>query len=246
MGYKVWYLELRWLVCNDENTSFRKNVINALDCDIFAVCETFLRNDINISFSDYKWYGHNRSNIHSNARRGSGGVGCFVKRSLLERFEIVIANNTVEDILWLKIKSLVSNESVYLCICYLPPENSSRQVDAEQFYAELMKQVYQYQNYGKTIICGDFNSRTGDESVYIEGVDTIPVRQVIDTTLNKHGDHLLDFLIDCNMCVVNGRLGLNDFTHVSHRGCSVVDYVIVPHEQLSVSTHFSSIECQRL
>ena len=83
-------------------------------------------------------------------------------------FEIVIEDNTVEDILWLKIKSVVSNESVYLCICYLSPENSSRQVDAEQFYAELMKQVYQYQNYGKTIACGDFNSRIGDESDYIE------------------------------------------------------------------------------
>ena len=43
------------------------------------------------------------------------------------------------------------------------------------------------------------------------------------------------------MCVVNGRLGLNDFTHVSHRECStsVIDYVIVTHEQLSVSTNFS-------
>ena len=104
-----------------------------------------------------------------------------------------------------------------------------------------MKQVYQYQNYGKTTTCGDFNSRIGDESDYIEGVNNIPVRQVIDTTSNKHGDHLLDFLIDCNMCVVNGRLGLNDSTHVSHRECStsVVNYVIVTHEQLSVSTHFS-------
>ena len=41
------------------------------------------------------------------------------------------------------------------------------------------------------------------------------------------------------MCIVNGRVGSNDFTHVSHRGCSVVDYVIVPHEQLLVSAHFS-------
>ena len=46
-------------------------------------------------------------------------------------------------------------------------------------------------------------------------------------------------MIDCNLCIVNGRVGLNDFTHVSHRGCSVVDYVIVPREQLSLSTHFS-------
>ena len=137
--------------------------------------------------------------------------------SLLEKFEINVENKTMEDILWLKIESLFSKESVYLCICYLPPENSSRQVDAEQFYAELMKQVYQYQNCGKIIICGDFNSRIGEESDYIEGVDNIPIRQVIDTTSNKYGDHLLDFLVHCNMCIVNGRVGSNDFTHVSHR-----------------------------
>ena len=141
----------------------------------------------------------------------------------MEKFDINVENKTVEDILWLKIEILFSKESVYLCICYLPPENSSHQVDAEQFYAELMKQVYQYQKCGKIIICGDFNSRIGEESDYIEGVDNIPIRQVIDTTSNKYGDHLLDFLVDCNMCIVNGRVGSNDFTHVSHRGCSVVD-----------------------
>ena len=157
----------------------------------------------------------------------------------MDRCDICIVNKDIEDILWVKLSNLSSNESVYLCICYLPPENSSRQVDAEQFYAELMKQVYQYQKCGKIIICGDFNSRIGEESDYIEGVDNIPVRDVIDATSNKHGDHLLEFLIDCNLCIVNGRVGLNDFTHVSHRGCSVVDYVIVPHEQLSLSTHFS-------
>ena len=41
------------------------------------------------------------------------------------------------------------------------------------------------------------------------------------------------------MCIVNGRVGSNDFTHVSHMGCSIVDYVIIPHEQLLVSAHFS-------
>lgn len=33
--------------------------------------------------------------------------------------------------------------------------------------------------------------------------------------------------------MINGRAnGKNDFTHVSHRGRSVVDYVLVPHEQI--------------
>ena len=194
---------------------------------------------MDISFSDYKWFGHNRTNLHSNARRGSGGVGCFVKRSLLDRFEVSMVDRSIEDIMWLKIKCLRSDESVLFCICYLPPENSSRKVDAEHFYTNLMHQVYQYQNIGKIVICGDLNSRIGTESDFIEGVDNVSIRQVSDTTANKYVDFLLDFLIDCNLCIVNGRKGRNDFTHVSHRGCSVVDYVIVPHEQLLLSTNFS-------
>ena len=118
---------------------------------------------MDISFSDYKWFGHNRTNLHSNARSGSGGVGCFVKRSLLDRFEVSIVDRSKEDIMWLKIKCLRSDESVFFCICYLPPENSSLKVDAEHFYTNLMHQVYQYQyqNIGKIVICGDLNSRLG-------------------------------------------------------------------------------------
>ena len=56
-----------------------------------------------------------------------------------------------------------------------------------------------------------------------------------------HGDFLLDILIDANLCVVNGRKGKesNNFTHISHRGKSVVDYVIVPHDQLSYCSNFA-------
>ena len=43
--FGIWNLD-GWSLSNDENTSLRKNVINAFDCDIFAVCETFLRADI--------------------------------------------------------------------------------------------------------------------------------------------------------------------------------------------------------
>ena len=48
----------------------------------------------------------------------------------------------------------------------------------------------------------------------------------------------IDFLADSGMCMVNGRLGQNDFTHVSHHGKSVVDYVCVPYEQLHFVSYF--------
>lgn len=33
--------------------------------------------------------------------------------------------------------------------------------------------------------------------------------------------------------MVNGRVGINNFTHISHRGKSVVDYVLIPQEKIS-------------
>lgn len=118
-------------------------------------------------------------------------------------------------------------------VCYLPPDGSSRSNDAEEFYTILTEQVYQYQNIGKIYICGDVNSRCGEASDYIVGVDDVIERDIIDSILNHYGDLLLNFLIDCNFCILNGRVtGKNDFTHVSHRGRSVVDYVLIPHEQI--------------
>ena len=113
-----------------------------------------------------------------------------------------------------------------MCVCYLPPDGSTRLNDAEHFYMSLTEQVYQYQNEGNIYICGDLNSRCGESSDYIEGVDDVISRKIIDFSSNHHGDLLLSFLIDCNLhvCMLNGRTnGKNDFTHVSHRGKSVVD-----------------------
>ena len=57
--------------------------------------------------------------------------------------------------------------------------------------------------------------------------------------VNKHGEFLSDFLITTNMCTINGRLGQSDFTYVSNRGKSVIDYCLVPHEQLCLYKDFS-------
>ena len=126
-----------------------------------------------------------------------------------------------------------------LFIGYLPPDFSARAVDGDAFFNNLSKKVYEYQSEGEIIICGDFNARLGSESDFIEGVDVVKPMMVIDTTTNSYCDILLDFLIDCNLCMLNGRLGTHDFTHISTRGKSVVDYVFVPHEQFASFIEFS-------
>ncbi|CAG2221029.1 unnamed protein product [Mytilus edulis] len=118
-------------------------------------------------------------------------------------------------------------------------KSSTRTNDPEQFYSDLTRQVYMYQNLGKLYIVGDFNSRCSDTSDFIEGVDELPSRETIDQGSNANGDLLIDFLVDCNICMINGRKGKQDFTCISKRGKSVVDYIFTTHENLNSCIDFN-------
>ena len=83
------------------------------------------------------------------------------------------------------------------------------------------------------MLCGDFNSRCGGEADYIEGIDDIIERNVVDYKKNHYGNILLDFLISSNCVMLNGRHVNNDFTSVSTKGLAVVDYVVVSHQELT-------------
>jgi hypothetical protein len=80
-------------------------------------------------------------------------------------------------------------------------------------------------------LCGDLNSRIGDMMDYIQGVDSLPNRIVIDPTKNNHGSAFIEFLQESKMCVCNGRVTdeHNNFTSISSRGRAVVDYIAVKH-----------------
>ena len=63
-------------------------------------------------------------------------------------------------------------------------------------------------------------------------IDNIRPRNSIDHIVNQHGLTFIDFLCDSKICILNGRFDsdFDNFTCVSHRGRSVVDYVCVPHD----------------
>ena len=75
-----------------------------------------------------------------------------------------------------------TNHFVYAYVIY------HRNGPRGQFYTDLTSQVYMYQNIGKFYIMGDLNSRCSDVSDYIEGVDDVPIRQVIDYGSNSNGE----------------------------------------------------------
>lgn len=106
-----------------------------------------------------------------------------------------ILDKTAEDVFWVQFSAKATTENIALCVCYLPPSDSSRHVDSELFYCKLLEQVYAYQNIGQLFICGDFNSRVGCDTDYIESADDVRPRDIIDHVSNSNGDLLIDFLV---------------------------------------------------
>ena len=143
----------------------------------------FLRGNETLSIENYTWVGNNRINLNPSARWGSGGVGAFIKNDFLTKYTFE-ADKSLEDILILKFTNRL--DKFVLCIGYLPPDFSTKAVNRDAFFNDLSKKVYEYQSEGEIIICGDFNARLGSESDYIEGVDVVKPRMVIDTTTNSY------------------------------------------------------------
>ncbi|CAG2189035.1 unnamed protein product [Mytilus edulis] len=74
-----------------------------------------------------------------------------------------------------------------------------------------------------------------------------PQRNVVDFTPNSYGDLFCEFLSNINCCILNGRNFINnDYTFVSTRGSSVVDYCVVPYEKLAFFQNFEVIRARTL
>ncbi len=66
----------------------------------------------------------------------------------------------------------------------------------------------------------------------MEGIDSLPNRNVLDKTVHGHGEALIGFMQYAKLCSLNGRLSPenNNFTCISPKDLSIVDYIIVPHD----------------
>jgi hypothetical protein len=117
--------------------------------------------------------------------------------------------------------------------CYLPPENSPLGTNSDNCLAHLLSQLYLHSDTDDILMCGDVNARIGQMSDFNPNLDfPIPKRNSIDQTINQHGRAFIELLIDSKMCVLNGRFANDNFTSISTKGPSVVDYFMVPHESV--------------
>ena len=204
-----------------------------LDLDIIGICESWLVEDEVISVDEYKWYGHNRVDLSSRAVRGSGGVGVLIKKSVLSMYVVEVIDKSVDGILWILLKPRWAGEELGICVCYFPPESSSRGDASQEFFDVLASQLFKFGSGRGVFVCGDFNARCGNLSDCEVG--DIVSRCGIDEVVNKFGELLVGFLKDTGMCMVNGRGSsvLDNLTSVSTKGRAVVDYCITTWNDLN-------------
>ena len=72
-------------------------------------------------FEGYKWFGNNRKITHRKAVCTCGGVGVLVKEPLLRFWSCEMFDDEVEDFLWVKFSSVVSELALLLAVYMLHP-----------------------------------------------------------------------------------------------------------------------------
>ena len=228
---------------NYDNYILRSSCLKVADLQIIGLAETHLVGNEKIDFDGYQWFGKNRKSLHVNAKVGSGGVGFLIRDDIMNNFTVTVLDDTCEGILWLKLQRIDDeNDCFCICVCYLPPENSTRAINANEFFDTLITQIYSYQNNAIQFICGGFNGRCSDMEDYIAGVDILSDRNVIDFKCNRYGELFIEFLINVNFCMLNGRnYDKNDFTCFTSQGQSVVDYCLVGYENIQNFHSFNVI-----
>ena len=76
----------------------------------------------------------------------------------------------------------------------------------------------------EVVVCGDFNARCGG----LSNVDKESARGCVDLERNDHGELLVQCMRSSVLVFVNGHQGQDQFTCISSRGSSVVDYCLMP------------------
>ena len=120
------------------------------------------------------------------------------------------------------------------------------------FFREIESEMLKFDNLGFTFITGDLNCRTSNEYDFIifdkylddfqpmitQVNDNNLQRNSKDTVIDAAGKILLQLCQATGFLIANGRLGTDDkvgeYTFCSSRGVSVVDYLLLKHEDFNL------------
>ena len=152
-------------------------------------------------------------------------------------------DRSVDGILGIQLKDRFTERIYVMFACYLPPDSSPYGKDSVNFFAYLTSQIFTKSYADLILVCGDLNARVGNKNDINTNLSSetfdIPPRKCLDSTSNKHGSSLIDFLNACGGCMLNGRFTESDDNYTCIKnGKSVVDYIICLQEQFSSYANF--------
>ena len=229
--------------------------------DFVLLTETWASEFTDLSVDDFILIQLNRLEQRHKAKRCSGGIALYIRQSLY-RYCTVLAKNS-DDIVWMKIQGNLFNLShdLFLCLCYIIPVTSSREGLVEMDVLDrisnyILKISNDTDGCYNLLVCGDFNSRTGNEGDYVffdndTNIDILPPDYQIDAAItrcsedkkiNTNGRKLLAFCKENSLRIANGRIGsdkgIGKYTFVGSSGSSVIDYVLVNPSLLPIISTF--------
>ena len=140
-----------------------------------------------------------------------------------------------------------------LGIIYVSPQYSTYKGESD-FFDSLANEISGKMTHGPIALCGDFNARTSstDPPEYKDNplfsyMNNFPRKNSDDKT-NAYGRKLLDFCLQHDICILNGRdlpctaHYTGDFTCYNHNGSSTVDYLITGSESLQYIHDFRLLD----
>ena len=129
--------------------------------------ETWTSEMSNIDVENFEYFALHRTQRKLNAKRDSGGIIIYVNSELYNSKMLV--KTDCDDIIWLKFEpGVFSENTLYLCLCYVLPAGTSRQTIVEtSVFDRISDDVAFFQsNHNESdcsfIICGDMNARIKD------------------------------------------------------------------------------------
>ena len=200
--------------------------------------------------------------LRKQARKGHvhGGLAILIKNEIRQGVRFLQTTSSEYQWFLLKKEFFGFANDIYVCCVYFSPRNSTFNAHCandNDLFEQINVDMSQHSKHGKILICGDLNARTGqnepdfilnDDSTYIPLSENyiqdtnLQCRNSQDKVIDKRGRDLLDFCVESQMRILNGR-SFGDmqgmYTSYNYNGNSVVDYMIASESLISQVLYFN-------
>ena len=99
--------------------------------DVILLTECWTNQFSEITVNNFESFSLHRQENKQSSKRNSGGIVLYIRNKYVSKDTLVFTSH--DDILWFKVSSSVLslNTDLYICLCYVVPDESSHQAMIE-------------------------------------------------------------------------------------------------------------------